>query len=148
MEAQGTGAQLSLEVRRTYPHPREKVFEAWTNAAVLSRWFSPSDAFTVDVEALDVRVGGRFAIVMNAPDGAKHRAVGAYAVVERPSKLAFTWAWTDNPAAGEMFVTLDFLEHGAGTELVLTHERLVSEESKLSHAKGWNGCLAHLASQL
>ena len=148
MEAQGTGAQFKLEIHHTYPHSRDKVFDAWTNATFMKRWFAPMDEFTVDIEAVDARVGGAFAVVMTHPNGARHRAFGTYQTVDRPEKLVFTWAWSNNPAAGEMLVTLDFLERGKGTELVLTQERLVSEESKQQHSHGWTGMLARLESAL
>ena len=67
----------ALRLTRTYAAPPEKVYAAWTDPQALKRWFAPSDDFqTPEVEA-DVRVGGRYRIVMRSPDGEWHR-------VERP----------------------------------------------------------------
>jgi hypothetical protein len=45
----------------------------------------------------------------------------------------------------ETQVTLDFQARGAGTNVVLTHERFRSEPDKNDHTKGWRGCLGRLS---
>jgi hypothetical protein len=41
----------------------------------------------------------------------------------------------------EMLVTLQFLARGKQTELILTHEKFASTESRDRHEQGWTGCL-------
>ena len=145
MAVTNPGANLSLRISRTLQHSREKVFEAWTDPKVVARWFAPSDGFRVVVRTLEPRVGGRYAIEMHHPDGGVHTAIGTYRAVERPSKLAFTWSWENDPSRGEeTLVTVELLEHGSHTELVLTHERFASEELRERHNQGWVGCLNRL----
>ncbi len=138
------GSNVSLRLTRTIRQPREKVFQAWTDPKTLTRWFGPSDEYTVVVKALDLRVGGTYTIEMRHSGGNVHRVTGKYIEVERPSKLAFTWAWETNPAAGETLVTLELLSRGKETEMVLTHERFADEATREQHQQGWTGCLGRL----
>lgn len=135
---------LSLEIRRTLPHPREQVFAAWTDPRALSRWFAPTDDYRVEVPVLELEPGGRYTIEMHHKGGNVHRASGRYRVIERPARLEFTWSWDDDDSHGETLVTVELLARGAGTELVLRHERFVSEASRDAHDQGWMGCLGRL----
>lgn len=107
------------------------------------RWFAPSDEFqTPEVEA-DVRVGGRYRIVMRAPGGEWHRVGGIYREVAPPRKLVFTWAWESTPER-ESLVTVEFIARGNETELVLLHERFADAAVRDRHEQGWQGCLGRL----
>jgi len=140
----GTGFALTLE--RTIAAPPEKVFEAFTQAQQLARWFRPNDQYQVTVHAMELRAGGRYRIEMRRPDGGVSVVGGTYDEVSRPSRLVFTWAWEDKPADGLSRVTVSLEPKGAGTRLVLVHEQLPSVESREAHAHGWNGCLDQLVS--
>ena len=137
----------SLEVKRTFSAPREKVFRAWTEPEVLKRWFGPSDEFSTPVANVDLRVGGAFRLQMRSPEGKTHTAVGIYREVQPPEKLVFTWSWEENDLP-ETLLTLEFRDLGEETELVLTHELFPSAHDRDEHKKGWTGCLVHLASKL
>ena len=63
---------------RVFDAPRSLVFEAWTKAEYLSRWFTPAPFTTHDCE-LDFRPGGVFRLTMRTPDG-----------VESPMDARFT----------------------------------------------------------
>lgn len=133
----------SLCVRRQYPASPEKVFRAWTDPEIMKKWFAPGDEFSVPEVTADVRVGGRYRIVMRAPDGEFHRVGGVYQEVLTGRRLVFTWAWESTPER-ESLVTVEFNSAGGGTELVLTHERFADEQARDRHLEGWNGCLARL----
>lgn len=133
----------ALRITRTYAAPPEKVYAAWTDPQALKCWFAPSDAFqTPEVEA-DVRVGGRYRIVMRASDGEWHRVGGIYREVAPPRKLVFTWAWESTPER-ESLVTVEFIARGNETELVLLHERFADAAVRDRHEQGWQGCLGRL----
>jgi len=131
----------TLEIRRTIPAPRERVFDAWTQAKELNRWSAPSP-MTPSAE-VDLRVGGRYRIVMRGPDGVERRVGGVYRAIERPSKLVYTWKWEESPMADSL-VTIEFLDRGKMTEVVLRHEGLTDAESRARHEHGWTGCLDNL----
>jgi uncharacterized protein YndB with AHSA1/START domain len=57
-------------IKRRVAAPRERVFQAWTDAEHLRRWFFPSvDGNAVPHAEVDLRVGGHYRITLQAPDG-------------------------------------------------------------------------------
>ncbi len=135
---------VTLRLRRTFAASRERVFRAWTTPHELKRWDAPGD-YTTPLAEVDLRPGGQYRIHMQAPDGTVHRLVGLYRVVEPPQKLVYTWRWEGDPDAPETLVTVEFLDRGAATEVVLTHELFPSAEARQRHETGWMGCLEKLA---
>jgi len=78
----------TLVVRRVIRASREDIFDMWTRADSLRRWMRPPRALGATAES-DPRVGGRYCIVMHGERDYDHH--GEYLVVDRPSKLSFTW---------------------------------------------------------
>jgi uncharacterized protein YndB with AHSA1/START domain len=120
------------------------VFRAWTNSGQLKKWWGPP-GFTVPDAEIDLRVGGRYRIVMQPPQGPAVTLSGEYREVSPPNRLVYTWAWGDKPVdeSGESLVTVEFRAAGRETELVIMHERL-PEPAQADHEKGWKGCLDRL----
>jgi len=139
-----THPDSTLQIKRTFKAPRDKVFKAWTDPTVLKQWFAPSDDFSVPIADIDLRVGGKYRIAMQAPDGAQHIAIGTYREVAPSQKLVFTWTWEKSPMP-ETLVTVEFNERAGSTEMVFTHELFPSVEERDHHNKGWIGCLDRLA---
>ncbi len=112
------------------------------------RWFIEPDG-EMRVAALDLRTGGHYRL--EGTDGGKPWSIwGTYREVTPPSKLVYTWSWDNDPALGDPIgedtvVTVEFLDRGADTELVVTHERLATERARAEHDAGWIGCLDRLA---
>jgi len=48
----------------------------------------------------------------------------------------------------ETVVTVEFIERGPSTEVILTHQRLTSKELLSSHQAGWQSMLDQLAQVL
>ena len=139
-------APTRLRVSRIFAAPREKVFRAWTDPQALKKWFAPSDKFVTRIPELDLRVGGRYRIEMQLEDK-NNVVVGVYREVRAPEKLVFSWRWETESTggdAGDTLVTIEFFERGGQTEVVLTHERFLTEEARDAHNKGWLGCLDRL----
>lgn len=134
-------ADAALEIRRTIPAPRERVFDAWTQAKELNRWSAPSPM--VPTAQVDLRVGGRYRLVMRAPDGSDRIVGGVYRTIDRPAKLVYTWKWEDS-AMDDTIVTVEFHERGKQTEVVLRHEGLTDPEDRGRHEHGWNACFDNL----
>lgn len=97
---------------------------------------------TVEAE-VDLRVGGRFRIVMRDRD-TEIDHTGRYLVVEPPTRLVFTWmsAFTGPEPS---LVTIDLEPDGAdATRLRLVHSEL-PEAMAASHRGGWGTMLDRLA---
>lgn len=140
-------AKPSLSLVRSFKVSPAKVYRAWTDPQAMMRWFAPSDAFSIPHVEADVRVGGRYRIVMRSPDGEQHDVSGVYREVVPNEKLVFTWAWRSTPER-ESLVTVVLRPAGGGTELTLTHEQFFDEEARDKHRHGWDGCLARLVNAL
>lgn len=134
---------VTLRLARTFAAPRERVFRAWTTPEELKRWSAPGD-YTNPLVEVDLRVGGRYKIRMQAPNGAAHTAVGVYQVVDPPRKLVYTWQW-EGEGSEETLVSVEFHDRGGSTEVVLVHERFPNDEARAQHEMGWTGCLDKLA---
>ena len=69
--------------------------------------------------------------------------VGEFEVVEPPHRLVYSWRIERaQPSAMEASrVSVRFEPLDGGTEVVIVHERIDSEPTRVDHEKGWNGCL-------
>ena len=135
-----------LNLRRTFAAPREQVFRAWTDAKALESWFKPQGRQTRVLE-LDVRVGGGYHFEARDAQGDVISMWGRYIDVTRPEKLMFTWV-SEMTDEYETQVTVEFVERGRATEIVLTHERFVSEQMMAGHEMGWNWMMDQLITYL
>lgn len=138
-------AEVFLAQRRL-PVPPEKVFDAFTDASRLVRWFAPVAEWDTKVHELDARVGGAYRIDMVEPSGNAHKLHGNYLEVRRPDLLLFTWRWEGSDE--ETVVRVEIVQAKGGCELNIAHERFTSAASKQDHAQGWEGCLARLETLL
>lgn len=130
-----------LQVRRVFPVSPEQLFRAWTTPEELKRWHAP-DPMTIPLVEVDLRVGGSYRIHMREPGGQEFQVSGIYRLVEPPRKLVYTWKWDHEDT--ETQVTLEFKPQGNGTELILTHEGLASEDSRARHEHGWTSIVERL----
>jgi uncharacterized protein YndB with AHSA1/START domain len=138
------GEDTKLVIRRSYAAPLARVWDAWTKPRQMSRWMGPPDAPRPAEVSADLRVGGRYRIVMYAASGETHRVGGTYREIEPRRKLVYTWAWESTPER-ESLVTVEFLRSGEGTDLLLTHERFADRDARDRHGAGWTACLDRLA---
>ncbi|WP_434662512.1 SRPBCC domain-containing protein [Paraburkholderia sp. A3BS-1L] len=129
-------------VRRRIDASVAKVYAAWTQAAQLMRWMHPLDTICLHAEA-DVRVGGRFRVIMRSPGGEEYDASGTYLDVVPEAKLVFTWAWRSEPER-ESRVTVVLRADGPTTEVMLRHERFLDEATRDAHREGWSSALDRL----
>jgi len=110
------------------------LFDAWLDPDSLAQWMHPGTTAHSSA-TVDARVGGAFEVVMHYP-GEPLRHYGEYRTIERNRKLVFTW-YSDATQHTETLVTVEFNVSSAGTDIVLTHERLPDDEAARSHTEGW-----------
>ena len=143
-------ASRDLVLTRLIDAPREKLFRAWTEPALLMQWFAPLPYTTPRAE-LDVRPGGASLVVMRGPDGVEMPNRGIYLQVVRNERLVFTDAYT---AAWEpsqkpfMTVILTFEDEGGKTRYTarVRHWTVADRESheKMGFHEGWGRCADQL----
>jgi uncharacterized protein YndB with AHSA1/START domain len=133
-----TASVPALIIRRTFNAPRARVFDAFTDATLFRSWLCPPGNSVKDLQ-LDARRGGSYRIVFVSDEGEVMNVRGVFSEVRKPERLAYTWRWEEDSAADEFdtFITVDFVEHGAQTEMIFKHEGFASEESRGRHEQGW-----------
>lgn len=129
---------LTVFVRRVIRAPVGRVFEAWTRPEHLQSWWGPGGV-SCSAASVDLRVGGDYAIANHMPDGRTSWIRGTFEVVDAPSKLIYTWA-LDGALPPET-VTVRFETCTGGTEVIVSHARIETEEARQGHERGWLGCL-------
>ena len=87
-------APRTFELQRDLPVTPSRVWDAWTTAAVVRRWWSPEHFEVADCE-VDAVPGGRLRIVMAEGDGTLHGAAGRFIALRRPRSLSFELAPLD-----------------------------------------------------
>jgi uncharacterized protein YndB with AHSA1/START domain len=131
-----------IRITRVFRAPRQLVFQAWTDPAMLLHWFGCAAFSTVEVVA-DVREGGEWRVLMRSPDGVDCPAYGRYLEVIAPERIVMTHQWEKqvvevNPARHTTRVTVELFEEGGGTRLEFRQTGLATVASRDSHIGGWS----------
>lgn len=135
----------SLTIVRRLKAAPEKVWRALTQPEALKQWMAPGAAYRTTVAEIELRVGGRYHIVMQDPDGTEHGISGVYREIVAGRKLVHTWRGSCSDARGpETLVTMELRAVDGGTELTLRHEQFIDQAECDKHQNGWTGCLAQL----
>jgi uncharacterized protein YndB with AHSA1/START domain len=135
----------SLQIRRVFNAPRERLFQAWIDPGKMTEWFCHAKAnLTGRLIEMDARPGGRYGFDISDADGKVFRLRGEYREIKPPEKLVFTWLWETEPHYGETIVTLDFVDLGEKSELIMTHEKFANSDARDKHNDGWAFCLDSL----
>jgi len=87
-----TGAEVdtatnTIRLRRSIAAPAGKVFEAWTTAAIVAKWWDP-DGIPLRECDIDLRPGGAFRFV-NQGHETGHAFTGTYREISAPDRLIF-----------------------------------------------------------
>jgi uncharacterized protein YndB with AHSA1/START domain len=152
-KAATTFGEREVVLTREFDAPRKLVFKAWTDPKHLSLWFGPK-MFTIPVCEVDLRVGGRWHMVMRGPDGSEYPCGGVYEEIRDPERLVFTNDAVDKDGntiiAGHTAVT--FEDHGGKTRLTLKTRGTAMVAYAADYLKGmemgWSQSLEKLAEEL
>jgi uncharacterized protein YndB with AHSA1/START domain len=77
-----------LNLSRTFDAPRRLVFEAWTTAEHVSRWFTPGPLTTSSCD-VDFRPGGAFRLTMRMPNGVEFPMDAEFVEIVVPERIVF-----------------------------------------------------------
>ena len=147
------GATLRVELRRVIRASRQRVFEAWTKPEEIRKWFGPGAIRVAEIE-MDARPGGSFRWIFQGsidgkPEDSERRTSveGVYTEVIPNELVSFTWrpAWSPGE---ESHATVRLRDVDGGTEIVLTHERFATVDSRNGHERGWTNILEKLENYL
>lgn len=126
-------SEREIVITRTFNASARIVFEAWTKAELMRRWWVPkSSGLTLLSCEMDVRTGGSYRFVFEHPAAPEGMAFfGRYLEVSPHSRLV--WTNDESGDAGQLS-TLTLEDHGDTTRIVL-HELYPSAEA-FEAAKG------------
>jgi len=138
---------MELEFVRTYPAPRQLVWEAWTDPDKMAQWWGPRGISTPrESIVLELRPGGRMSFDMvDDATGQRYPNSGTVLEVDPPARIV----WSDDGFAdgsGKGTATVTFTEVDETTTTLRVH--LVADFSDTVRAgaeKGWGTQLDKLS---
>jgi uncharacterized protein YndB with AHSA1/START domain len=137
MPAAQDAGELYLELNRVVPAPPRVVFELFTDPNELAKWWGP-EGFTIPSLEFEARVGERYRIEMQPPEGDAFFLTGEFREVDPPARLAYTFAWEDpDPDDVENLVELSFHDRGESTEVAHRQGPFKTEARRELHRNGW-----------
>jgi uncharacterized protein YndB with AHSA1/START domain len=124
----------TLRITRRFDAAPERVFDAWIDPGRAGRWLFTSATSERHSTDLDVRVGGKWAIV-DRRDGVDYTALGEYVEIDRPRRLVFSFGM---PQFSPLFcnVTVEIVPDGDGCILTLSQTDVAPAALKPTEA-GW-----------
>ena len=119
-DATQDGLGKEFTIRREFAAPRELVFKAWTDPAMLAEWWGPR-GFTNPICQWDVRPGGKIYDVMRAPNGVDYPMGGEFIEITPPESLVFSCGALDEKGVMlfEFVHSLKLEERGGKTVMEL-----------------------------
>jgi uncharacterized protein YndB with AHSA1/START domain len=156
--------ECDLFLERLVDVPVELVWRAWTEPEHLKAWFAPQPWTTVECD-IDLRPGGVFRTVMQAPDGTvfDEDTGGCYLEVVSPHRLVWTSALgpgyrprpvSTTPTPGEFQFTAELTFEAVGDAtrysvraIHATAEAAVAHE-ELGFSGGWSVALDQLVTHM
>jgi uncharacterized protein YndB with AHSA1/START domain len=141
-------APFELTVERFIAAPPRTVFHVWKTRT--AEWWAPKP-WTTKITELDLRAGGRSAMVMTGPDGVGFPSEGVILEVVPDEKIVFTDAFTAGwmPQKAFMLGFFTFAPEGDGTRY-RAGARHWSEDAYQQHVAmgfidGWGKVAGQLA---
>jgi uncharacterized protein YndB with AHSA1/START domain len=144
-----THATLVLE--HVYAVPPRRVFDAWADPAVKTRWFTGALDPAATPMAMDFRVGGIEQVVSRANGGAVIVYEGLFRdIVPAERIVVANWIDVDGERISVSQLTAEFRADGNGTRLIVTEQGayLDGHDSPDSRAIGIRAQLDALAAEL
>jgi uncharacterized protein YndB with AHSA1/START domain len=136
----------ALRLERRFNAPAKAIFDTWTSAELLRRWWPAGSDWETPIAEVDPRVGGELRLVMRSPEGDEFGGSGRYLEIDPPKRLVFTWSWDGHEGhEGTQLVEVELRELQDGTtSVILTNRGLGDEDSRRAHRGGWEASFDNL----
>ncbi|MFT4035570.1 MAG: SRPBCC domain-containing protein [Patulibacter sp.] len=133
------GAAPDVDVSRVMAASPDEIWAAWNDPASIAQWWGPA-GFTSTVLALDLSDGGRFEVVMHAPDGTDFANVYVFESVDPARELVYvhqgSQAWGLAPSRS--VVTIEVQDTDAPRCRVTLRSYYASEEDRRRHLEDFH----------
>ena len=154
-------------ISREFDAPRDRVWQAWTEAEHLKQWWGPK-GFKVRQLKIDLRPGGTMHYCLQMPDGKEMWGRFVYREIVKPERLVWINSFSDKDGGlsvhpmsptwpREMHTTVRFEDLGGKTRITVEWlpvegstelERKTFEDGRDSMRMGWTGTLEQFAGYL
>lgn len=130
----------TVNIERTYLAPPAKVWSAWTEVELLTKWWGCATDMLWNVHAWDVRVGGAIHVSLDS-DGEPYEVRGRFVAVDEPQRLQYEWE------AGQI-ITVLIEPDGSGTRMTVEHAGLPDEQMREIVTGGWSASVEQILAVL
>ena len=107
-----------IVITREFDAPRERVFRAHTDPALVAKWWGPAHMH-ITIETLDAKPGGLWRYVHRSDDGAEYIHFGVFHEAAAPERLIYTYELA-GMGGGPGIVTLSLEERDGKTAITET----------------------------
>jgi uncharacterized protein YndB with AHSA1/START domain len=122
MATQRSVTHATFVIERTYPASPARVFAAFADPAIKSRWFGDGDMPSSDY-ALEFRVGGHELNRGGAPDGPVYTYAAVYQDIVPDQRIVSTYVMDmGDTRISASVATVELTADGRGTRLVYTEQ--------------------------
>jgi len=126
-----------IVITRVFDAPRQMVFDAYTQPALLQRWLGVRKGWTLPVCEVDLRVGGAYRYVWRKEaKGIDMGMGGVFLEIVPPEKIVCTEKFDDAWYPGEAVSTAVFTEAGGKTTLTMTMRYESNEAREVTMKSG------------
>jgi uncharacterized protein YndB with AHSA1/START domain len=126
-----------LKQNLVLPATPEEIFGWLTEPARLVDWWGPR-GFTTPEVRLDLRVGGKYRLTMQPPDGEAFHLSGEFLTIQEPKTLSYTFRWDEpTPDDRETVVVLILSALDGVTKVSLSQGDFATDERLELHCQGW-----------
>jgi uncharacterized protein YndB with AHSA1/START domain len=91
-----TPSDREIHIEREFDAPRDRVFAAFTDPALIPEWWGPRST-TTEVVEMDVRTGGDWRFIAHNSDGTQTGFRGTYREITPPERIVQTFEWDGMP---------------------------------------------------
>lgn len=120
-------APNEIVVTRLFEHPRELMFDAWTNVRHVSNWWGPRGFRTTTHEA-EFKSGGLWRFTMHGPDGRDYENRIEFDEIQRPELIAYHHSGEGEDSGVKFVSRVTFEDRPEGTLLTM---RMIFETVEL-----------------
>ena len=114
-------------ITREFDAPRDVVFKAMIDRALISRWWGPR-GHTTRVDKMEVRPGGAWRYISGTSAADETAFRGEYREIKTPERIVQTFEW--EPMAGHISVDTATLTERDGRTLLTVRSLFASKEDR------------------
>jgi uncharacterized protein YndB with AHSA1/START domain len=133
------------EMTRVFDAPRALVFEMWSTAEHLKKWFAPKP-MTIPQCELELRAGGILKFTMRMPNGVEFPFLGKFEEVIKNEKIVFSGLVHDDNTCHTVVTFED--APGGKTKLSVLQTYAYASPATGGAQQGWMSTLDNLAERL